>query len=44
MPIHEMKIPLSRPDISLKERRAVLDVLETPYLSLGPIGEELGKK
>jgi len=40
MSIHEMKIPLSRPDISLKEKRAVLDVLETPYLSLGPIVEE----
>ena len=40
MSVHEMKIPLSRPDITSKERRAVLDVLETPYLSLGPIIEE----
>ena len=36
----EMKIPLSRPDITAFERRAVLDVLESPDLSLGPkLGE-----
>ena len=32
----EMKIPLSGPDISTVERRAVLDVLESSNLSLGP--------
>jgi perosamine synthetase len=31
-----MKIPLSNPDITTKEIRAVTDVLNTPYLSLGP--------
>lgn len=31
-----MKIPLSRPDITDKERNKVLEVLNTPYLSLGP--------
>jgi perosamine synthetase len=31
-----MKIPLSRPDITAVERRAVLDVLESSNLSLGP--------
>jgi len=30
------KIPLSRPDITSLERKAVLEVLATPYLSLGP--------
>jgi perosamine synthetase len=35
-----MKIPLSRSDITAIERRAVLDVLESPYLSLGPKLEE----
>lgn len=35
-----MKIPLSNPDITDVERRAVLDVLETSSLSLGPkVGE-----
>lgn len=35
-----MKIPLSRPDITGVEQRAVLDVLESPLLSLGPkVGE-----
>jgi perosamine synthetase len=35
-----MKIPLSRPDITAVERRAVLDVLESSNLSLGPkLGE-----
>lgn len=35
-----MKIPLSRPDITARERQAVLDVLESPDLSLGPkLGE-----
>lgn len=29
------KIPLSRPDITDLERKAVLEVLKTPYLSLG---------
>ena len=31
-----MKIPLSRPDITELEKRAVLETLNTPYLSLGP--------
>lgn len=31
-----MQIPLSRPDITEKEIEAVLGVLRTPYLSLGP--------
>jgi len=31
-----MEIPLSRPDITEAERAAVLAVLETPHLSLGP--------
>jgi perosamine synthetase len=31
-----MEIPLSRPDISQAERDAVLEVLQTPNLSLGP--------
>ncbi len=31
-----MKIPLSQPDITQKERKAVLEVLKTPNLSLGP--------
>ena len=35
-----MKIPLSNPDISQKEIEAVLEVLKTPNLSLGPkLGE-----
>ena len=29
------KIPLSQPDITEKDREAVLGVLKTPYLSLG---------
>lgn len=32
----DMKIPLSNPDITGKEINAVLDVLKTPNLSLGP--------
>lgn len=35
-----MKIPLSCPDITALERRAVLDVLESTILSLGPKLEE----
>jgi len=35
-----MNIPLSRPDISSKEKNAVLSVLRTPHLSLGPKLEE----
>ncbi len=31
-----MKIPLSNPDITRLERTAVLEVLNTPHLSLGP--------
>ena len=33
---NEYKIPLSKPDITEKEKKAVLEVLKTPYLSLGP--------
>ncbi len=32
----EIRIPLSRPDISELERRAVDEVLRTPFLSMGP--------
>jgi len=39
-----MKIPLSNPDITQKERRSVLKVLNTPNLSLGPKLEEFEKK
>ena len=35
-----MTIPLSLPDIADKDRKAVLDVLKTPTLSLGPKREE----
>ncbi|HUB25528.1 MAG TPA: DegT/DnrJ/EryC1/StrS family aminotransferase [Tepidisphaeraceae bacterium] len=35
-----MKIPLSRPDITQKEIDAVVDVLNTPTLSIGPKIEE----
>ena len=35
-----MKIPLARPDITNLERRAVWEVLKTPYLALGPKMEE----
>lgn len=38
------KIPLAWPDITNLERRAVLEVLKTPYLSLGPKLEEFEKK
>jgi perosamine synthetase len=30
------KVPLSRPDISDRERTAVMEVLDSPWLSLGP--------
>ena len=39
-----MKIPLSNPDISQKEIDAVIDVLCTPNLSLGPKLEEFENK
>lgn len=39
-----MKIPLSNPDITEKERNCVLEVLSTPNLSLGPKLEEFEKK
>ncbi|HPY77789.1 MAG TPA: DegT/DnrJ/EryC1/StrS family aminotransferase, partial [Anaerohalosphaeraceae bacterium] len=32
----EIKVPLSRPDINEKDIQAVVDVLRTPFLSLGP--------
>ncbi|MDP2641187.1 MAG: DegT/DnrJ/EryC1/StrS family aminotransferase [Candidatus Yanofskybacteria bacterium] len=35
-----MNIPLSAPDITDKERKAVLEVLKTPFLSLGPKQKE----
>ena len=31
-----LRVPLSRPDITVLERQAVAEVLETPVLSLGP--------
>jgi len=37
-------IPLSQPDITEKERKAVLGVLKTPYLSLGPKMREFEEK
>jgi len=39
-----MEIPLSNPDITEKERNSVLEVLNTPNLSLGPKLEEFEKK
>lgn len=39
-----MKIPLARPDITKKERQAVLEVLKTPHLSLGPKLKEFEEK
>lgn len=39
-----MKIALARPDITEQERRAVLEVLNTPNLSLGPKLEEFEGK
>jgi len=39
-----MKIPLSQPDITDLERKAVLEVLKTPYLSLGPKVKEFEKE
>jgi len=38
-----MKIPLSNPDITKKERDAVLEVLKTPNLALGPKLKEFEK-
>jgi perosamine synthetase len=38
-----IEVPLSRPDITAFERRYVQEVLETPYLSLGPKLEEFEK-
>lgn len=39
-----MKIPLSKPDITNLEKKAVAEVLETSYLSLGPKLQEFEKK
>lgn len=39
-----MRIPLSQPDITDLERKAVLEVLKTPYLSLGPEVKEFEKR
>jgi perosamine synthetase len=39
-----MVIPLSRPDITAADRRAVLDVMKTPFLSLGPTGPKFEKE
>jgi len=39
-----MKISLAQPDITNLERKAVLEVLKTPVLSLGPKLEEFEKK
>lgn len=38
-----MHIPLSNPDITAKERQAVMEVLKTPHLSFGPKLEEFEK-
>jgi len=38
------KIPLARPNITNLDRRTVLEVLETPYLSLGPKLKEFERK
>ena len=35
-----MNIPLSRPDVTSEDIEAVVNVLQTPYLSLGPKVEE----
>lgn len=40
----EIKIPLSRPDLTEKEINAVLEVLKTPHLSLGPKLKEFEEK
>jgi len=40
----KIKIPLSRPDITEKEINAVIEVLKTPYLSLGPKLKEFEDK
>ena len=39
-----MPIPLSRPDITQREIDAVLEVLHTPTLSIGPKVQEFEKK
>lgn len=39
-----MNIPLAQPDITAKERKAVMDVLKTPYLALGPKLREFENK
>lgn len=39
-----MKIPLSRPDITSEEKKAVIEVLDTPNLSLGPKISEFEEK
>ena len=39
-----MEIPLAKPDITQREIEAVVAVLRTPYLSLGPKLEEFEQK
>ncbi|MCR4404975.1 MAG: DegT/DnrJ/EryC1/StrS family aminotransferase [Candidatus Acetothermia bacterium] len=39
-----MEVPLARPDITEKEIAAVVEVLRTPYLSLGPKLEEFERR
>ncbi|MCF6095705.1 DegT/DnrJ/EryC1/StrS family aminotransferase [Thermovorax subterraneus] len=39
-----MKIPLSRPDITEREKKLVLKVLDSNILSIGPMVEEFEKK
>lgn len=41
---NNIKIPLSRPDISKADKEAVLSVLNTPHLSLGPKVREFEEK
>lgn len=38
-----MKIPLAKPEITAEDRKAVEEVLKTPYLSLGPKVKEFEK-
>jgi len=41
---NKYRIPLSKPDITKKEKKAVLEVLKTSYLSLGPKLREFEEK
>ncbi|MCX6723472.1 MAG: aminotransferase class I/II-fold pyridoxal phosphate-dependent enzyme, partial [Candidatus Staskawiczbacteria bacterium] len=41
---NKIKISLSRPDITGKDKKTILGVLDTPYLSLGPKLKEFEEK